>query len=144
MLTSYPDVMHTDDVPFASGVGYHVGVIDATLSVAALLGATSIKVDIAYGGDLQGGEHFSINHPVLRDRLYRVRTVKDNGDGTWNVTITPPLRADTPAGIFLNFESPKVVMRLATGNAMDATFESPNVSRPTVNFIESFPPFPVP
>jgi hypothetical protein len=32
---------------------------------------------------------------VLRHRLYRVRTVKDNGDGTWNVTIRPGLRADT-------------------------------------------------
>jgi hypothetical protein len=144
LLTSYSDIPHTDNVLFESGVGYQVGTIDATLSVAAEIGETNIVIDIAYGGDLEGGEHFSIDHPVLRYRLYRIRTVKDNGDGTWNVSIRPGLRADTPADTKLNFDHPKCVMRLLTGNAMDATFEGVWVSRPTVSFIEAFPPFPEP
>jgi hypothetical protein len=144
LITVYDDIMHTDDVPFSSGVGYQVGTIDATLDEAALMNATTLTIAITYGGDLQGGEHFSIDHPVLRHRLYRVRTAKDNGDGTWDITIRPGLRGDTAADTKLNFNTPKCVMRLAAGNAMDATFEGIGISRPTVMFIEAFPPFPEP
>lgn len=144
LLTEYDDILHTDDVTFESGVGYQVGTIDATLSADALLGDTELTIAISYGGDLEGGEHFSIDHPVMRHRLYRIRTIKDNGDGTWDVTIRPPLRADTAADTLLNFNSPKCVMRLASGDAMDASFESQWFARPSVDFIEAFPPFPVP
>lgn len=147
LLTRYDDINHTDDVPFASGVGYQVGTVDASLVGAALLNATSLTIAISgpgTPGTLRGGEHFSINHPVLRYRMYRIRTVKDNGDGTWNVTIRPPLRANTPDGTLLDFATPKCVMRLASGKEMDAAFEPMWISRPTASFIEAFPPFPVP
>lgn len=142
-LTGHPPVLHAGGAPFSSGVGYHAGVIDATLGSNARLGATRLQLGITYGADLQGG-HFSINHPGLRWRLYRIGTVKKTGTGTFSVTVMPPLRADTTAGTKLEFDRPKCVMRLATGAAMDAVFQKNFISQPSPSFVEAFPPFPVP
>ena len=90
-----------------------------------------------------GGEHFSIDHDMLRWRLYRIRTAIDNGDGTWDCTVRPPLRAVAVADTQLQFDKPKCVMRLASPSSMDLTLSMRRHGRPSVDFIEAFPPFPV-
>lgn len=135
-------VGHSDDATFSDGTGYFTSAIEVRADAKAELRATEMTIDIVAGGDLEGGEHFSINHVGLSHRMYRVRTIEDNGDGTWDITFRPPLRAMVPAGTELEFARPKCVMTLLTSDAMSAVYEAPNYAKPTVRFIEAFPPFP--
>ena len=141
-ITSFAQVPHSDDALFSDDTGYDNGIIEIETVGATLLRATQMVVNIIAGSDLRGGEYFSIDHPDLRWRLYRIRTVIDNGDNTWNITFRPPLRADVADGISLDFDKPKCVMRLATPDAMDVTLEPPDFTEGNVSFIEAFPPFP--
>lgn len=141
-LYSLDDVPHSDNSPFSDDTEYASDVIEATLNAVAALRATSITINMIAGGDLMGGEYFSIDHETLRWRLYRLRTVLDNGDGTWACTIRPPLRAAVAADTPLQFDRPKCVMRLASADAMDLMLEQRKRAHPSVSFIEAFPPFP--
>lgn len=142
-LVALDDVPHSDDASFDDDTDYASDVVEASLAVAAALRDTAITIDITAGGDLMGGEYFSIDHEDLRWRLYRLRTAVDNGDGTWDCTIRPPLRAAVAIGAALQFDRPKCVMRLATPEAMDLTLSLRKFGKPTVSFIEAFPPFPI-
>src|SRR5581483_2155311 len=115
-------VSHDDGTFFYDGTGYESGLIEINCAGGASLRETGMNVRIVAGDDLKGGEHFSIDHPDLRHRLYRVRTAVDNGGGSWAITFRPPLRADVLDGTQLNFDRPQCVMRLAKPDAMDATF----------------------
>jgi hypothetical protein len=141
-VMSWPPVPHSDTSLFSDGSGYENGVINAHASGAAALRATSMTIEILAGSDLQGGEHFAIDHPGMRWRAYRIRTVIDNGDGTWDVTFRPPLRADVSDGQEIDFDHPRCVMRINDVRAMNAVFETIWIARPNVGFIEAFPPFP--
>lgn len=139
---SLGSVPHSDDAAFSDDTEYESDTVEIKVTAAAELRATSLTVEVVAGGDLMGGEHFSIDHPDLRWRLYRVRTAIDNGDGTWGITIRPPLRAAVSAPTPLQFDRPKCVMRLAAAGAMDLVLEGRQRGRPTVNFLEAFPPYP--
>lgn len=142
-LISLDDVPHDDNSPFDDDTEYVSDVVNASLTNAGTLRDTAITISMTVGGDLMGGEYFSIDHETLRWRLYELRTVLDNGDGTWDCTIRPPLRGNVDAGTALQFDRPKCVMRLATPDAMDLTLSLRKFGRPTVNFVEAFPPFPL-
>ncbi len=139
---SLPAVPHSDDSSFSDGSLYDNSMISATLAAAATLRATSLTVSIVAGDDLHGGEYFSIDHATNRWRLYRIRTATKNLDGTWAVTIRPPLREDVLTGVALEFDRPKCVMRLAAVDSMDATFEQAWYGTQAAMFVEAFPPFP--
>lgn len=141
-VASLDVVPHSDGATFSDGSGYASSVVEASLAVAAVLRATSLTVTLTAGSALRGGEYFSIDHADLRWRLYRVRTAVDNGDGTFAVTIRPPLRAAVTAGSVLEFDRPKCVMRIASADAMDLMLEQRRRGRPSVSFVEAFPPFP--
>lgn len=141
-LMELPAVPHSDDATHSDGSGYASSCIEAYLAADAALRATSLTIEIVAGSDLQGGELFSIDHPELRWRLYQVRTLLDNGDGTFAVTIRPPLRRVAFAGDPVEFDRPKCVMKLARADGMAAEFESVEIAAPSVDFIEAFPPFP--
>lgn len=141
-LTDLGSTSHSDGSFFDDGTGYESSVIDISVAGDTALRSTLMTVNLVVGSGLQGGEYFAIDHVDLRWRLYRVATAVDNGDGTWNVGFRPPLRAAVADGTRLEFDNPKCVMRLATPDAMDATFQTPFLSDPSVSFIEAFPPFP--
>lgn len=141
-LISFDDVPHSDFAFFSDGTGYESNVVQAFVDVAAELRATALTIRLAVGSALQGGEFFSIDHATLRWRLYSIRTVEDNGDGTFDVTIRPPLRAAVAADMEIEFDHPKCVMRVATPDAMDLLLEQRKRANPSVAFVEAFPPFP--
>lgn len=143
IVTSFPVVGHSDGSLFSDGTGYASNVINAKSKNAAALRATSMTVAMNAGGQLRGGEHFSIDHPEMRWRMYRVRSAVDNGDGTFAITFRPPLREAIAAATELEFDHPRCVMRLASPDAMDATLEDVFFGRPSIALIEADPPFPV-
>jgi hypothetical protein len=139
---SLPAVPHSDDSSFSDGSLYDNSMIAAKLTAAAVLRATSLTISVTTGDDLHGGEYFSIDHATNRWRLYRIRTAVKNLDGTWAVTIRPPLREDVLANVVIEFDRPKCVMRLAAADSMDATFETAWNGTQSAMFVEAFPPFP--
>lgn len=141
-LTGLDDVPHDDGAFFSDGTGYESNVVQAFIDQPAELRATSLVIRLEVGSDLEGGEFFSIDHPLLRWRLYSIRTAIDNGDGTFDITIRPPLRAAVTVDTELEFDHPKSVMRLVTPDAMDLMLEQRKRANPTVSFVEAFPPFP--
>ena len=141
-LAVIPKVPHSDGSTFSDGSPYVSDVVEATLADDASLRATALVVRLATGSAFRGGEHFSIDHDTLRWRLYLIRTATPNGDGTFNVTIRPPLRADVKSGAVLQFDVPKCVMRLAAPDAAKLTLDMRHIGKPSISFIEAFPPFP--
>ena len=141
------DVPHSDLSPFDDDTPYQHDIqtmISAFADGPLPLRATSIAIHITVGGQVKGGQYFSINHPTVGPRLYRIVEVTfDHGGGFTVCTIRPPLReATAEAQTPLNFNHPACVMRLATTDAMDLTLQMRKYGTPTVNFIEAFPPFP--
>ncbi|MEH6676126.1 hypothetical protein [Phenylobacterium sp.] len=106
-------VPHSDGTPFSDDTLYEGGLIDVTLAEAAALRATSLPLTVTAAASLEGGERFSIVHPVLGKRLYTVASVGEAVDGVQAITCRPPLREAATAGTELDFDKPGCVMRLA-------------------------------
>lgn len=129
--------LHDDDTPFAHNIQTTIA---AYADGPIPLRSTTIGIHVTQGGALKGGQYFSIEHPTVGPRLYRIVDVDDTGT---LCTIRPPLREElTAATTPLEFNHPACVMRLATSDAMDLTLQMRKYGTPTVNFIEAFPPFP--
>lgn len=141
-IMSYPRVLHAGDVAFDGGIGYYYSVIDSVNEGAVALGATAMTIRMDFGGILKGGEHFSVDHPEFRWRLYRIESAVAIDSDTYNVKFRPPLRVAMPDATKLEFDKPRCVMRLTSPADMKATFEAPYMSKPSITFIEAFPPFP--
>lgn len=139
---SLPAVPHSDGSFFSDGTGYDSSMIAITSTVAAALRATALTVTVTAADSLHGGETFAIQHLNNDWRLYRIRTAVQNIDGTWAITIRPPLREAIIAGTPLEFDRPKCVMRLLSPDAMDLTYEPFWFGTASPALIEAFPPFP--
>lgn len=137
-----PAVPHSDGTFFSDGTGYDSSMIEIAVTQPAPLRATALTVQVTAGDNLHGGETFAIDHPNNRWRLYRIRTAVQNLDGTWAITIRPPLREAIDAGTPLEFDHPKCVMRLLTPDAMDLTYEPFWFGTAAPALVEAFPPFP--
>lgn len=127
-LGLYDAVPHSDGTTFSDGTGYVGGSIKVTAAHDAAIRATSLGVLVAYGGDIQPGQHFSID-----ERLYRIRTF-DPVSGA--MTFRPPLREAVTTGTELNFDDPVVRCRLASDAEMNLPLDLGRWSFPDVKFIE--------
>lgn len=132
-------IPHDDDTFFDDGSGYAQSVVEASVTTSAALRATSLSLTPTSMGDLEGGEYFSINHPVQGWRLYRIGTAVLSG-GVYAVTIRPPLREAVMAGTRLEFDRPRCTMRLASGDSMNLSLDSRRFANPSVSFVEYFYP----
>lgn len=127
-LSLYDTVPHSDETPFSDGSKYQGDVISVTALGAVPVRAVSMVVDVEVAGDIQPGQHFSIE-----ERLYRVRSFDQD---TGELTFRPPLREAVEDGAELNFDDPVCRMRLATDDAMDLELALRRFGSPTVSFIE--------
>ncbi|MFN4296807.1 MAG: hypothetical protein ACK4FB_08185 [Brevundimonas sp.] len=110
-------VPHSDGTPFSDDTLYEGGLIDVTLAADAALRATTLQLSVTAVAPLEGGERFSIVHPVLGKRLYTVASVGEVSGGVQQIKCRPPLREAATAGTELDFDKPGCIMRLA--NARD-------------------------
>jgi hypothetical protein len=130
---SWGEVPHSDGALFSDDTGYYQPVVEAEAASAGALRATSMDVTITTGGELQGGETFSIEHPTMGHRCYVIGSV--DGD---TITFRPPLREAVSAGTALEFDQPKCLMRLASGDAMALTLDMRRFGGPSATFVEWF------
>ncbi len=119
------------------GLGPHVYAVDE----AAALRATTIKLK-NYGSltlqALSGGEDFTLVHPTLGPRKYRVASVVSTAGAVHTVTIRPPLREAAAINLNADFDGVSCIMRLANPD----DFVGPSDPGPTVTlkalWVESF------
>ena len=126
-------VRHSDKTRFADESLYRQEDGYAMAALSAPVRAVSLRIkDVSLARPLLGGEWFSIDHPVMRHRAYRVGTVDEEA-----ITFRPPLREAVAAGTALNFGDPLCTMRL------DGPMRSPSTigfaEAPTIRFVEHFP-----
>jgi len=124
-------VPHSDQALFSDRTGYVSQTIDARLVGSLPLRAVSANIIIAYGGQIEPAQHFSIG-----ERLYQVRTVTYASPTMATITFRPPLREAAALGARLEFDDPVCRMRLASDDAMDLELALRRFGNPTVSFIE--------
>lgn len=129
-----------DDSVFADGALWAGEQITASIVGSAALRATSLRLSVAGGKDLEGGEYFTVWHSLMGQRLYEIVGIDDQVDSTtWEVETRPPLRQATPADIVVDFDNPRCQMR-ADGD-LSASLEMLKRGRaPQVRFVEDFRP----
>lgn len=123
----------SDGSRWSDGASWQQGTINAVVTTAAALRATSLALTVLTAGTIGGGELFSVG-----DRLHEIGEILTNdGAGHITVSIAPPLRAAVAAGAVCNFDAPVCRMRLASEGEMDLALGRRWQATPTVNFIES-------
>lgn len=135
-IYSYGDIPHSDGSLFSDGTGYAQPLVVAETVGAASLRATTLTIEFASETVPTGGERFSIEHPTQGWRVYEIKTVTALGSGQFTLTIRPPLREAVAAGTSLEFEEPKLVVRLASPDAMNLTLNMRRSARPSPAFVE--------
>jgi hypothetical protein len=142
-LISYGDVpIDTDpggnvDTLLDDGTGLDQPVVVAYVAADAPLRATELAIAFVQAAPLMGGEHFSIEHPNLGHRVYRVIKV-DDGEIETIVTVRPPLREAVQALTDIEFDVPKCTMRIAAADSMRLELSMRRRGTPTASFMESF------
>lgn len=131
---SLESVPHSDGTPFGDGSEYLTAPHGATTTASADLRATSLAITMI-SGVIQGGENFSIDHPVKGMRRYRVASV--SGDGT-EISIRPPLREAIPTGTALNFLRVGCLCRLANPEEFLGEIDGDHKMPATARWIEAF------
>jgi len=137
-LTSYDTIPHDDGSLFSDGSGYVQSVIDAEIVTSAALRSTSLRIRMNYSGGLMGGEHFSIEHPVMSHRMYRIGRVVERDDGDFDVVIRPPLREAVSGGEILDFDAPKSIFEPETPGGLNIGTDIIGMARPSPMLIEGF------
>lgn len=126
------NIPHSDASLFDDGSGYTTSWSNVYLSSDASTGATTLYLTINDPIiDLEPGHRFSIN-----DRLYQIKSVSQS-DSAATVTIRPPLREAVSTGDRVEFDYPRVKMRLTDDSAMNITLNYNANVFPTLSFIEA-------
>ncbi|HWW11376.1 MAG TPA: hypothetical protein VN018_02585 [Brevundimonas sp.] len=123
---------YSDGSAFSDGGMFVTAPTGTTLAADAALRATVLSVTMEVGA-LQGGEQFSIVHPVMGWRRYRVVRVEGG-----QVTIRPPLREASSAGAVLRFDRVGCVCRLANPQEFMGALGIEHSIDVTARWVEAF------
>ncbi len=104
---------------FAQDPSFGQPLMVAVVSGAQALRSTSLDITMRQGSRLRGGEHFSLNHPTLGWRLYRVGQITGVAGSTYTCSIRPPLREAVADQLAVEFDVPRYQAKIATGKADD-------------------------
>lgn len=108
-------------------------VVTMTLAEPAALRATTIKASLGNTTGIRPGQYFSID-----ERLHQVQHHWENGDGTVNLMIWPPLRRSfATAGWSLIMDHPHCLMRMASENEGEFDHLLDRLPQVTVSFVEA-------
>lgn len=133
-----PTSSHSDGAPFSDDSLYVQTTINYVLTEPLEERATSATIRRLGGGELTGGEYFTLIHPTARDRAYLIEGLERDGDD-YRIDFGPPAREHAFVNDLADFEKPRTVMRLIpeAGGAWP-TIERPFKASPSLKFVESF------
>lgn len=129
-------VPHSDDTPFSDGSLYMSPLIVASLVANSDVRATTLRVSFSGGSEPLGGEYFSMPYGSGYNELHVIIAVEDLGDGEFDLTVRPPMRAAHTAGEALEFDHPTGTFVLAGVEAMSMATEYGRWGRPSASFVE--------
>lgn len=125
------NVLHADQTYFNDGTTYLSGFMSASAQNAQNVGRTGLQITKHADFTLVPGLRFSIN-----DKLYQIASVSSQSSNFATVQIYPPLREAVQKGERIEFDHPRIRVRLASDNEMRLTLSANQMSFPTINFIE--------
>lgn len=127
---------HSDGTTFSDESEYEPTLIGEAVGAADLRATTmSIRIN-ALPRPLLGGEWFSIDHPSMRWRAYRIAEVLSVAGSIATVSFRPPLREAVSNGDEIDFGNPRCTMRLE--GAMRSPMQMGFASGGPVRFVEDF------
>jgi hypothetical protein len=129
-------VPHSDDAYFSDNAGYVSSRSDVSTASAGALRATSLDLSIVFSGDIEPGQHFSIDHTTKGNRLYRIKTATYTSSSEVSLTFNPPLREAVTTGTKIEFDRPVCQCKLASDQEMSLTLQPAQYGFPSVGFIE--------
>lgn len=129
-------VPHSDDAYFSDDTGYVSSRSNVSTADAGDLRTTSLELSIDFAGDIEPGQHFSIDHITKGNRLYRIKTAAYKSDTEITVTFTPPLREAIAANTRIEFDRPVCQCKLASDQEMSLTLQPAQYGFSSVSFIE--------
>jgi len=123
---------HSDGSSFGDGSGYVSSYTNVISASNGTIGGTTISViKNAPTVTLEPGQRFSIN-----DRLYQIRTISSQTATTATMTVRPPFRETFSIGDRLEFDMPRVRVKLLNDSAMALPLNFNQQSFPSLDFIE--------
>lgn len=128
----------SDGSTFSDGGQFSQPRIVFTLVEAIAENAGEAIVTRAAGGDLIGGEFFTLVHAGAGARAYCIDSLEQTGPDTFAIGFGPPARGAAAAGDLADFQNPRCTMKqLAAGEAW------PTITRgwkaaSSLRFVESF------
>jgi hypothetical protein len=135
-------ITHSDGSLHSDGAGYREATIKARLNNGAALNASTVRIKVDTGGELIGGEIFSLYHPIRGYRCYQIGEIDDvvpnGGEPIYTVEIKPPLREASTTSDSMRFVRPLLTVRLAPGAKMPWAPSDWWEFEPDVSFIEAF------
>lgn len=126
--TSLP---HSDGTYFSDDAGYVGSFSTAKVNATASTGAVTVVINKVTPFSVEPGQRFSINH-----RLYQIRTVTSQSSNIATVTVRPPLREALNVGDVVEFNYPRLRVRLVSDEAMYLPLNFNQQSFPSLDFIE--------
>lgn len=138
-------IPHDDGSLFSDLTGYRQSTITAEVAEDAAQAAGTVKIRLLNGGDLAGGETFSIYHAVKNHRAYSIPLgdiddieTEVGGATVYTIGIRPTLREAIVAGQNVEFARPRCLMRLPAGSTLPWEVGSRWISQISIPFIEAF------
>jgi hypothetical protein len=124
-----------DGALFSDGAGWDSKAAQPTLNAVGSVSKTTVLIDLPGYVKIEEGQRFSTPDA----RLYEIKDIVQQLNGTITVNIRPPLRATYAAGTVLEFERPVCLMRLKSdqSGAIDLAFM--RYGTPTLELVESKP-----
>lgn len=131
LVPVWPAYPVAEDEFFSDGTGHDVDAPPtASLSGDHALRATTVAINVTYGGALAPGDFFSIG-----ERLYQVRSITSVAGTVNTVTARPPLRAAASNGTAVNLNTPACKCRLRD-DSMELMLDASKTAFPSISFIE--------
>lgn len=125
---------HSDGTPFSDGTLYRSPRFALIVGASAPLRGTFLKVRGDYQA-IRGGEQFSILHPRMGKRRYRISKIE--GDV---ISIRPPLREGLTGGEVMDFDLVGTVSRIANPEEFMGELQPLGRVTAVARWVESFDP----
>lgn len=123
-------VPHSDASLFSDQSGYYQPSNSAVLASALARGASSAVIDMR-GSALHVGHYFSIG-----DRAYVVRKIDEVAGSVHSIQFAPTARETAPAGASVEFDRPRLKVRLRSDAEMSLDLTMGRYGRRDIQFVE--------
>lgn len=138
-VTAPNPIPFSDGTTFDDGTGFVGGAIAAEIAEDATLNATTVKIRLKGGNRaLVGNEHFTIVHPIARERTYRVVQIKAVDGDVATVQIRPWLRQSVTAAEEVDFNYPRFLANCVTPDTFRMALDVNRHANVSIRFEEYF------